>query len=162
MISQRLQDAFNRQLVHEMFSSNLYLSMAASFESAGLSGMARWMHAQAGEERAHAMKFFHYLVDRGGQVKIGAVEAPPFEWPLPLAAFETALKHEQKTTAAVNDLHTLAAAEKDHAAGAFLQWFLIHQVEEEASATRNVEQLKLAGDNNAALLVIDHQLGKRE
>ena len=162
MISQRLQDAFNKQIVNEMFSSNLYLSMAANFEAANLPGMAHWMKIQAKEELGHAMKFFDYIVDRGGRVKIGALEAPQQEWPTPIAAFDAAYKHELKISANINDLVEIAETEKDYAAGVFLQWFLGEQVEEESNALKIVEQLKMAGDSKGTLMVIDHHLGKRE
>ena len=56
----------------------------------------------------------------------------------------------------------LAAAEGDPAANAFLQWFVNEQVEEEASADAVVQKLKLLGDSPGPLLMLDHELGRRE
>ena len=47
MLSSKLQDAFNKQINAELYSSYLYLSMAAYFESKDLKGMAHWMGIQA-------------------------------------------------------------------------------------------------------------------
>ena len=43
-----------------------------------------------------------------------------------------------------------------------LHWFIEEQVEEEKSAEEVVEQLKLAEDNPAALLILDRELASRE
>jgi ferritin len=42
-----------------------------------------------------------------------------------------------------------------------LQWFISEQVEEEKNATEIVEQLKLIDAHGTAVLMLDHQLGKR-
>ena len=80
MISKAMQDAINEQINKELYSSYLYLSMAAYFESKNLSGFAHWMRIQEGEEREHAMKFYDFLLDRGGQVSLKVIDAPPSTW----------------------------------------------------------------------------------
>ena len=54
MISQKLQEAINAQIVAEMWSANLYLSMSYFFAAKGYEGFASWMKAQAHEESDHA------------------------------------------------------------------------------------------------------------
>ena len=51
-----------------------------------------------------------------------------------------------------------AINENDHATAVELQWFIQEQVEEEKSATDIVEKLKIAGNDRAALLILDGQL----
>ena len=77
MISKALQDAINDQINKELYSSYLYLSMAAHFENENLAGFAKWMHVQEGEEREHAMKLYEFLVDRGGKVVLKEAGAGP-------------------------------------------------------------------------------------
>lgn len=161
MISEKIQDAFNKQLNAETYSGYLYLSMAACFEACNLPGFARWMKVQAQEEMGHAMKFYAHINERGGRVKLDGIDAPPVEWDSPLAAFQAAYEHEQKVTAMINDLVDLAAKESDHAAGVFLQWFVSEQVEEEASADEIVQMLKRIQDAPGPLYMLDHQLGQR-
>jgi ferritin len=161
MISRQIQDAFNNQLNAELYSAYLYLSMSAYFESMNLKGFANWMRCQAQEEMVHAMKFYSFLNDRGGRVVLSAIDSPPVKWDSPLAAFEDAYRHEQKVTGLINNLVDLAMQEKDHSAGAFLQWFVTEQVEEEASADAVVQKLKLAGGQGAALFMIDAELATR-
>jgi ferritin len=162
MLSQKVQDAFNKQINAEMFSGYLYLSMAAYFESKDLKGMAHWMTVQAGEERAHAMRFYDFVNDRSGRVLLTQIDAPKTEWKSPLEAFEDAYKHEVKITAMINELFTLVAIEKDGAGHDFLEWFCREQVEEEANAQLIVAQLKLVGDNGVGLYMLDQQLGQRQ
>lgn len=95
-ISEKLVGELNFQLNREIYSAYLYLSMSAYFESLGLRGFANWMRVQWQEELMHAMRFFDYIVSRGGRVELYAIEAPPKEWKSPLDAFEFALAHEKK------------------------------------------------------------------
>ena len=161
MLNAKVQEAFNQQINAELFSEYLYLSMAAHFESESLKGMANWMRIQAGEEHTHAMKFYHFILDRGGKVALAQIDAPKTTWNSPLDAFQDAYKHEIKITGLINGLANLAIDEKDHAAHQFLEWFVNEQVEEEAAAQLVVDQLKLVGENGVAIYMIDQELGQR-
>jgi ferritin len=135
--------------------------MSSYFESISLAGFASWMRAQAQEEMAHVMKFFTYMIERGGRVVLDAIKKPDTEWASPLAAFEDAFKHECYISGCINELVSLSLDEKDHATHNMLQWFVAEQVEEEASADEVVQRLKLVGDDGAGLFMIDQELGKR-
>ena len=161
MLSPKMQDALNRQINAELFSSYLYLSMAAHFEAKDLKGMANWMRIQSGEENGHAMRIFDFINDRSGRVSLTSIAAPKAEWNSPLDAFEDASKHETKITGMINDLMNTAAAEKDGAAHDFLEWFCREQVEEEAAAQLIVSQLKLVGDG-VGVYLLDRELGQRK
>jgi len=161
MIGEKIQEAFNRQINAELYSSYMYLSMSAYFESMNLKGLANWMRVQAQEELVHAMKFYDFILERGGKVHLLPVEEPPTTWNSPLHAFEDSYLHEQKVTGMINNLVDLAIAERDHASNSFLQWFIDEQVEEESSADNVVQQLKLAGDQGSGLFMIDRELATR-
>jgi len=159
MIKENIQDALNEQINKELYSSHLYLSMSAYFESVDLAGFAHWMRIQAQEEVVHAMKMYNYINERGGRVVMKQIDAPQVEWESPLAAFEHAYEHEQFVTGLINGLVDLAEAEKDRASFNFLQWFIEEQVEEEDSASSVVRQIKLAGQ--AGLFILDKEMGAR-
>jgi ferritin len=161
MINEKVRESFNKQITAELYSSYLYLSMAAYFESMNLPGFANWMKVQAQEELVHAMKFFTFINDRSGKVELAAIDGPPVSWETPLTVFEDAYKHEVKVTALINNLVDTALAERDHAAAAFLQWFVTEQVEEEASADGVVQQLRLAGSDGSGLFMLDRELATR-
>jgi ferritin len=161
MIKKEIQEAFNQQINEEIFSSYLYLSMSAYFESVNLKGFAGWMRVQAQEELVHAMKFFSFIHERGGRVALKALKAPETEWPSPRGAFEAVLKHEQYITGRINDLVALAAKESDNASAVFLQWFVTEQVEEEASAEEALRKVAMVKESPGAMLMLDRELGKR-
>jgi ferritin len=161
MISKTMQNAINEQINKEMFSSNLYLSMASYFENAGLPGAAKWMYVQAGEEHEHGMKLFEHIVDRGGRAAVGAIAAPETDWAGPMAAFKAVLEHEQFVTKSIHDLYEVALKEKDYAAQVMLQWFINEQVEEEKNASDVIESMKRIEAHETAILQLDHQLSKR-
>jgi len=161
MISEKMTQAFNTQIKHEMYSSNLYLSMVAYFEEIGLKGFANWMRIQVQEETAHAMGLFDYLIERDGRVVVEAIDKPVQEWASALDCFEAVYKHEQLVTSLINELVDVAELEKDRAAISFLQWYIKEQVEEEANCSEICAKLRLIGDDKHALLLIDQELGAR-
>ncbi len=161
MLSKKMEKALNDQINAEIFSTYLYLSMAAWFHSRKLSGFGRWMEMQAREEWEHSMKFFHYVDERGGRVVLSAVEAPQSEWESPLEAFKAAYEHEKYITGRIHDLVALAREEKDFATENFLQWFVTEQVEEESSTGRVVDQIEMVADSRQGLFMLDRELGAR-
>jgi ferritin len=161
MISQAMQDAFNKQINEELYSAYLYASMANFFEHKSLTGFAHWMRMQSEEELAHARRIVGFMNDRGGRVILESVAAPQIDWETPLAVFEAAYKHECHISACINDLSTRAIEEKDHASHAFLEWFVTEQVEEEANADEIVQQLKLMEGAPGGLFLMDRELAQR-
>ena len=161
MINKSMQDAINDQINKELYSSYLYLSMAAYLEDRNLSGFAHWMRVQETEEREHAMKLYDFIVERGGRVMLKAIEAPKTEWKSTLELAEEVAAHEAVVTASIHALYELALKEKDYPAQIMLQWFITEQVEEERNAAEIVSNLKLIEDRGTAILMLDHRLAKR-
>ena len=161
MISKPQQDAFNDHLRHESESAYLYLAMSAWLDAKGLAGMAHWMRMQAQEELSHFFRFYRFLVDRQGKVRLATLEAPVFAWETPLDVFEHTYRHECEVSERINELADLAIKNRDHAAGAFLQWFITEQVEEEATTSGIVDRLRIVGDDGRGILMIDQELGRR-
>ena len=162
MINPKIEKAFNEQINAELYSAYMYLSMAAHFDAKNLSGMGAWMKRQADEEMEHAMKFYSYIIENGGKVNLKTIEAPPKTWKSALDVFQNAYKHECKVTKLIHVLADLAKKLNDHPASIFLQWFVTEQIEEESTASSIVDKLKLIKENGAALLMLDHELSKRQ
>lgn len=161
MLGKKMEKALNDQVNAELYSSYLYLSMEAYFQSLSLKGFANWMRCQAQEELFHAMKMYDYIIERGGKVSLAAIEGPQIEWDSTLAVFEATLTHEKKVTALINNLVDIAIEERDHASNSFLQWYVEEQVEEESSVDDVIQQLKLMGDASNGLFLIDRELAAR-
>ena len=133
MLKKKIEDICNRQIEREGYSSNLYLAMAVWAETNGLSGVASWMYAQAEEEKLHMLKFIKYVNERGGKAVIPAFKQPGAEYKSVEDVFKEVLKHEEFVTASINEIVSLTLEEKDFNTHNFLQWFVMEQVEEEAS-----------------------------
>lgn len=163
MINEKMLDAINEQIKWELYSSYLYLSMSAWYNSIGLRGFANWERIQAMEERDHALKLYDYVLSRGGIIELQPIDAPPSSWESPEKAFEFQYAHEQSVTAKINNLVEIAQEVRDHATYNMLQWFVDEQVEEEDNAHAILEQLKAVSDETGKglLFMIDKDLGAR-
>ncbi len=156
-----LEKAFNDQITAEFSSSHEYLALAAWLEEHGLPGMAHWMREQAEEERVHAMKLYQFVLDRDGTVALGSIAAPDTRFETALEVFERGLGNERAITAQINDLYGLVTDARDFASLPLLDWFVNEQVEEEATMQQIVDDLRLAGGEGHALLMIDRELATR-
>lgn len=161
MLNKKVQDALNKQLNAELVSSYEYLSMAAFFEEQNLDGMAKWMKAQSAEEYAHAMKIYEYILHANGKIDLQTIKEPTKTFKTPLDVFEATYEHEKKVTEMIYNTVETALAEKDHATNIFLHWFVTEQIEEEATALKIVDKLKMLSDTKSGLYLIDRELGQR-
>jgi len=162
MLSKKVQDALNKQINAELYSSYLYLSMQAHFEQTNLLGFANWMKVQSTEEYGHALKIYDFINDRTGKVELTSIQQPTSKFKSPLEVIQLAYEHEQSVSGMIHRLYDLAAKENDFPTQVMLQWFITEQVEEEKQALQIVEQLKMIGDNTPAFLMLDKQLGERK
>lgn len=160
-MNKKMETAINKQINAEMYSAYLYLAMATYFEAEGMEGFANWMKIQAQEEMLHAMKFYNYVFERGGAVELDAIEKPESSYKSPLDVFEKVLEHEKHVTSLINGLYELALEEKDYASQSMLKWFIDEQVEEEDSAAKIVDKVKMAGDKGPGLFMLDKEMAGR-
>lgn len=161
MLSQTMETALNDQINAEMYSAYLYMSMATWFEDIQLAGFAHWMKLQAQEEMTHAIRFQNFVNERGGRVRLTAIDAPPTDWDTPLSCIEDVLEHEKKVTARINALMKQARQEDDYASESMLKWFIDEQVEEEASVDEVIGKLKLVKQAEGALFMLDNEMAAR-
>src|SRR5512135_2432449 len=131
MISPKLNEAINEQITFEFYSAHIYLSMAAYCEAIDLPGFSHFFRVQYREEIDHAMKFFNFVAEMGGNVKIAGFQDPQAEFSSVLNALEVALNHEKIVTGRIYDLKTVEIEEKNYAASSFLEWYVNEQIEEE-------------------------------
>ena len=160
MISQKLQDAINGQITKEIWSANLYLSMAFYFDKEGFNGFANWMKKQSQEEMDNAYTMANYIIKRGGTARVGQIDAVPESWNSPLEVFEKVYEHECTVSKSIDDLVDIASAERDKATQDFLWSFVREQVEEEATASGIVDRIRKMGDS--AIFNLDQQYGSRQ
>lgn len=160
MLSEKLQKELNTQITAELWSANLYLSMAFHLKSEGFDGCAHWLTKQSQEETSHACALADYMVKRGAKPVVDKVDVVPQEWGSVLEVFEQVYKHECNVSKMIDSLVDVASAEKDKATQDFLWGFVREQVEEEATAAGLVDKFKKAGE--AGVFFLDSQLGARK
>ena len=161
MIKEKILKALNKQINEELYSSYAYLAMSAHFSSESLDGFAHWFMLQSQEEYGHAMKILQYILDRNGKVSLMKVDPPKAVWKAPVDIFKETFDQEVSVSKSINGIVELSLAEKDYATNNFMQWFVSEQVEEESTALKLLDRLKLIGDNKNGLIMLDRELGMR-
>ena len=162
MIDSKVADALNKQINQEMTASYHYYAMSAHFEQKNLGGFASWMMVQRNEELAHADRLYRYVLDRGGEVVLEAIEKPRTEFDSIRDVFQFAFETEKANTLSINELYTLAKSVNDYATLSHLQWFIDEQVEEEKTFDDALALIDMAGDDRSALILLNEKLGARQ
>jgi ferritin len=158
MLSEKIQDALNKQIVIEAASSQVYLSMASWAETQGFEGVSQFMFAHSDEERMHMLKLIKFINERGGHAKISALAAPPVSFGSFKEMFQELLKHEIAVSASINDLVDISLQQKDYATHNFLQWYVSEQIEEEALARNILDKINLIGDDKGGFYLFDNDI----
>ncbi len=147
LISKALEEAINAQVGREFGASLQYVSIATYFDADDLPELAAFFYRQADEEKMHAMKFAHYVVEAGGQVRIPAIAESKYDFGNATEAVNAALDWEMEVTKQINALMDLAIEQKDHIAQDFLRWFVTEQLEEVSTMSTLLKVVQRAGDN---------------
>ena len=159
MLSKKMQEALNMQVLMEAQSSQAYLAMASWAEiQPGLKGVTDFFFQHSDEERLHMLKLIHYINERGGFGVVPALSQPVLTFVSLKSAFEELFKHELAVSSSINDLVEIALAEKDYATHNFLQWYVLEQMEEERLARECNDKLELIGDDKSGLYLFDRDI----
>ena len=151
----------NAQLGRELASSHEYMAMAIYFSTRSLDSLAGFFFRQADEERQHALKFLRYLLEVGEKPVIPQVPKPKTSYRSMKQVAETSLKLEEKITANIAKMVTLANRERDHTTANFLAWFVEEQLEEESIFGKLVNIVKLS-DNDLQVELYVHRLNPED
>lgn len=158
MISSKVEEALNRQIDLEGFSSMYYLAMGSWAEVKGYKGVAQFLFHHSDEERMHMLKLFHYINDRGGFAIVPAFAAPQKDFKGIREIFDIVLSHEVKVSNEINALVELCIGEKDYTTHNFLQWYVTEQIEEESLARDVIDKLNLIGEDKGGMYLFDRDL----
>jgi ferritin len=159
MLSKVMIAKLNEQIDLERYSSSLYLQMSAWAEINGMPGSAAFLRAQASEELEHMHRLFKYVYETGGLPVLGAIKAPPTDFPSISVMFQQVFDHEKSITDKINKLMDSAMTEKDHSTVNFLQWYVSEQHEEEHTMQQILDQINHIGESESALYFIDRAIG---
>lgn len=158
LVSQKIVDAFNTQIGNELGASNQYVAIASYFDNEDLNELASFFFKQADEERAHAMKFVHFLLEADGKVDIPRIPAPKSDFTSAEEAVQASLDWEKEVTQQIYDLVGICNAENNYIAQRFLDWFVTEQLEEVSSMSTLLGIVKRAGESN--LLYVEDYLAR--
>lgn len=158
MISQKIENALNRQIELEGYSSMYYLAMASWCQIKGYNGVAGFLYHHSDEERSHMLKLLHYINDRDGHALVPQLNAPPKDFKSIHQIFETLLAHEITVSNEINALVELCTQDKDYTTLNFLQWYVSEQIEEESLARNILDKLKLIGDDKTGMYLFDRDM----
>lgn len=141
MISKKLGTLLEAQVGHELQASNMYLAIAVWFGEQSLEKWAGFFFRQSEEERGHAMKIIHFLIEVGHPFNIPAVAASKANYKDAKAAVSAAMKNEQAVTGQFKTMAEACMKEKDFTTFQFIQWFIEEQVEEEGTMQKLLDVL---------------------
>ena len=152
IIKEPMVAAINGQIRNEFMASAQYIAIAVYFDEESLPDLASFFYRQSEEERMHAMKMVHFLLETGGHPVIP--DLPPLKNAFASAvdAVGYALEQEKQVTDQINALVSLAVENNDHISNNFLQWYVDEQVEEVDSMTTLLATVKHAG---SSLLLVE-------
>lgn len=158
MVSKKVENALNKQILLEASSSQYYMAMASWAETEGFSGIAAFLYTHSDEERSHMLKLIKYVNERGGKALIPALKAQPQQFKSINYVFQEVLKHEVIVSKEINNMVGICLDEKDYTTHNFLQWYVSEQIEEEAMARTILDKLKLIGNDKGGLYMFDRDL----
>ncbi len=145
----------------EIEAAVVYRQLSIEMDVQDLPGICQWFLAQSDEELVHAQKFISHMTDRDARPRIAAIPAPALAIDTVLAAFKSALAHEQKVSESIRGLYRLAQEEGDIDSIPLLTWFISEQLEEEATVAEIIGRVQLIGGDGNGLLRLDAELGSR-
>ncbi|MDX1644280.1 MAG: ferritin [Thermoanaerobaculia bacterium] len=157
-LSERLTEALNEQIGHEMGASMQYIAIATYFDGQTLPELARFFYRQADEERDHAMRFVQFLLDVDAPVRIPEIPAPKNEFDSAEEAVGLSLEWEKTVTQQIYDLVELAEGDANLIAVRFLDWFVNEQLEEVSTMSDLLSLVRRAGE--AGLLHVEEYLAR--
>jgi ferritin len=161
MLNKELVQLLNEQVNKEWYSAYLYLDISNYYMDQNLNGFGNWFYVQTQEERDHAMLFVKYLLNNSEKVVLKEIKAPDkifhdFKEPA-----VSALEHERKVTASINNIYAVAYEQKDFRTMQFLDWFVKEQGEEEKNTEDLVKKYDLFGNDAKGLYLLDQELAAR-
>lgn len=161
MLNKEIVAKLTKQINFEFYSAYIYLDISNYYADSNLNGFSNWYMVQTQEERDHALLFIKYLLNNGEKVVLEDIKAfdggyQDFRTPL-----NVAFEHEQKVTASIHDIYSLAYELKDFRTMQFLDWFVKEQGEEEKNAEDVIKRYDLFGNDAKGLYLLDTELGTR-
>ena len=158
LLSPEVKACLDEAVHAELYAANLYKHLANQLQRLGYFGAQKFFLAESASELEHYQLHANYQNDSGTVASIPAIEA--MDEPIGTlrdaieAAYDTELQLEK------DYVRWYSACTKDPVTAEFLLQFLRGQRKSVGEYGDLLARLDLAGDDRAALLQIDNELGK--
>ena len=158
LLSPEVKACLDEAVHAELYAANLYKHLANQLQRLGYFGAQKFFLAESASELEHYQIHANYQNDSGTVAGIPAIEA--MDEPIGTlrdaieAAYDTELQLEK------DYIRWYSACTKDPVTAEFLLQFLRGQRKSVGEYGDLLARLDLAGDDRAALLQIDNELGK--
>ena len=142
----------------ERRASAFYFANALWFGERELKGFSKFFHGESQSESTHAASFADYLVARGQTVQLEAIDAPRQSWNSFEEVMAASFLLEADVTASLQQLYSLAERSSDTRTTVFLDPIMEGQIASEHEFAHILGRVRFAGEQAAALLIIDTEL----
>lgn len=154
----KLGEELVKQVKMEFNDAENYLQYTSFFEEKGLYGFVSYLKAHYFVEIDHGFSFYNYIVERGQHFSIAPVVNASVQFNTALEIFQSLLAAEIQAAGRFEQLVSIARADHDEATVLMMDKFVQIQMDEIYEIGRIVKRLKFAGDNTAAIFILDEQL----
>ncbi len=156
--SETLTRGMNEQIGNEMYASMKYVALGSYFAVERLPQLSEFFFRQAEEERDHALKFVHFLIDVGAPIEIPSIPAPKSQIDSAEEAVALALESEKEVTRQIEALLETALDDRHRLAEGLLDWFVNEQLEEVNTMETLLKIVQRAGEGG--LLYVEEYLAR--
>ncbi len=158
MLTERQLERLNAHVGVEAYVSRFYLSVSCWAISEGLNGVGAFFRKHHELEEEHMHKLMGYILETGGKVKVGNIEAPPQDFESVSQALKISLEKEKEVSLMINETVDLFLEKKDYSTYNFLQWYVAEQHEEEHLFRSLIDKVDLIGEADRGRFWIDKEL----
>ena len=158
LLSPEVKACLDEAVHAELYAANLYKHIANQLQRLGYFGAQKFFLAESASELEHYQIHANYQNDSGTVASIPAIEAMDEPIGTLRDAIETAYDTELQLEK--DYVRWYSACTKDPVTAEFLLQFLRGQRKSVGEYGDLLARLDLAGDDRAALLQIDNELGK--
>lgn len=155
LISPEVAALLNEAVASELYASSLYKHLANQLQRIGYFGAAKHFRAEAADELEHYQRLADYFNDRGDVAAVPAIPAMTE----PVGSLLDAIQAAYETEKVLGVDYAAWYAEADVTTQQFLLQFIEIQRKSVGEYGDLLARLALAGDDRAALLLIDQELG---
>jgi ferritin len=161
LLKKEIKDRLNKAVEHELTAHSFYKNLANQMQAIGFFGAQKYFLKESESELGHYQILADYFNDRGDIAEIPGIAKQSDKARTLKEAFEFVYEIELSLGKFYETFLDEAEDKyKDCATGQFLLQFVEIQRKSVGEVKDILATLKIAGDNSAALLEIDENLGE--